>query len=180
MNTQILLTSFDTWLPHQVSNSSDDLLAEIVKLNCLPFSLIFLRKLTVDILQASTQVITTIEEKQPDIIICCGMAQKRTNLTVESCATCQDSLLKTTVNLETLVAGLAQTQISHDAGKFVCEGLYYRVLNYLVEHHSNKCCVFVHVPVLTTANLACIRADFLLIIERLAAFWQINYSVNHV
>ncbi|MGQ4648292.1 pyroglutamyl-peptidase I family protein [Lyngbya aestuarii] len=174
MNTKILLTSFDTWLPHQVSNSSDDLLEEIVQFNSGSFSLIFLRKLTVDILEASTKVISTIEELQPDIIICCGMAEKRSNLTVESCATCQDSLLTTTVDLEGLVAGLAQTKISHDTGKFVCEGLYFQVLKYLVEYHHNKCCIFVHVPVLTSANLACIQSDFQLIIERLAAFHQIN------
>ncbi len=32
MNRKILFTSFTTWLPHQKSNSSDDLLKEILNL----------------------------------------------------------------------------------------------------------------------------------------------------
>jgi pyroglutamyl-peptidase len=178
MNGKILLTSFQTWLPHQNSNASDDLLEAIAQLNILSPSLTFLRQLPVDVPQSSHLVIDKIEELQPDCIICCGMAECRINLTVESCATCNDDLLKTSVNLEKLVAESVGTEISHDAGKFVCEGLYYEVLSYLrcrrrcyrTSLNLHTCCIFVHVPVLTPENSPGIVADFRLIIEKVASF----------
>jgi len=212
MNRKILLTSFQTWLPHQTSNSSDDLLGEIAQMDALSTSLTLLRQLPVNVPEASSRVIAKIEELQPDGIICCGMAESRTKLTVESCATCgyasyrgslysyclyicrilrlkglQDflqcllaistqpdsRLIKSSVDLEKLVAGLAGTEISHDAGKFVCEGLYYQVLKYLRERKLNISCIFVHVPVLTQDNSLSIVADFQLIIEKMASFTKI-------
>ncbi|EGJ29533.1 MULTISPECIES: pyrrolidone-carboxylate peptidase [Moorena] len=168
MNKKILLTSFQTWLPDQVSNSSDDLLGKIAQTNDLSASLTFLRQLPVDIAEASAQVIATIDQIQPDGIICCGMASKRHKLTVESCATREDACLQTPVNLEQLIAALSGCEISHDAGKFVCEGLYYEVLKYLGEHHLNTSCIFVHVPVLNPENLPGILADFRIILEQMA------------
>jgi pyroglutamyl-peptidase len=167
MNTKILLTSFATWLPHQKSNSSDDLLTEIAKLESP--SLRFVRQLPVDVFKASRLVIDKIAELQPDSIICCGMAESRTKLTVESCATCGDALINTWVDLEKLVAEAAEIEISHDAGKFVCEGLYYEVLKYLQERNLSTHCIFVHVPVLTQDNLPGIVADFHRIIQKMAA-----------
>lgn len=209
MNRKILLTSFQTWLPHQNSNSSDDLLEKIAQLDSFSASLTFLRQLPVDVSQASSQVIAKIEELQPNGIICCGMAERRPQLTVESCATrgytsyrirlysycmslCRhlrlkglqiflqnllitsnlsDSILiKTSVDLEELLAETQNTQISHEAGKFVCEGLYYAVLKYLRQHNSNIPCIFVHVPVLTPDNSPDIVADFQVIIDKIADF----------
>jgi len=169
MNGKILLTSFQTWLAHQRSNASDDLLEKIAQLNSLSPSLTFLRQLPVDVPQSSRRVIDKIEELQPDVIICCGMAECRTKLTVESCATCNNDLLKTSVSLEKLVAELASTEISHDAGKFVCEGLYYEVLSYVRSRNLHTCCIFVHVPVLTPENSPAIVADFQFIIEKVAS-----------
>ncbi len=54
MKKRILLTSFDTWLKDQQSNSSDDLLLEVTKLELLPDYLTFLRQLPVDVQLAST------------------------------------------------------------------------------------------------------------------------------
>jgi pyroglutamyl-peptidase len=208
MNKKILLTSFQTWLPHQISNSSDDLLEKIAQLDTLSPSLSFLRELPVDVAEASRRVIAKIEELQPDSIICCGMAERRSTLTVESCATCRDALprirlynhclsickslrlkglqdflpslfgindkpdsilIKTWVELEKLLAETAGTEISHDAGKFVCEGLYYEVLKYLRKHNLNSSCIFVHVPVLTPENSPSIVADFQMIIDKIAS-----------
>ena len=168
MTTKFLLTSFDTWLPDQKSNSSDDLLAKISLDKSLPASVKFLRKLPVDAELAPSLTIAQIDQLQPDIIICCGMAASREKLTVESCACCDRDLLKTTVNLEQLVTDLPTTEISHEAGKFVCEALYYAILKYLADSQLNTKCIFVHVPILTAENAAKILADFLLILTRLA------------
>jgi pyroglutamyl-peptidase len=168
MPQKILLTSFQTWLPHQVSNSSDDLLGEISQIEKLSPQLIFLRKLPVNVSEASSRVIAKIKQLQTKAIICCGMAENRTKLTVESCATCGETLIKTSVNLEQVVTKLTECEISHDAGKFVCEGLYYEVLKYLQDHKNNTPCIFVHVPVLTPDNTPSIVADFRLIIQRVS------------
>lgn len=204
MHRKILLTSFQTWLPHQTSNSSDDLLEKIAQLDGLPASLTFLRQLPVDVSKASRCAIAKIEELQPDCIICCGMAESRSTLTVESCATRRDALflirlyrycitfaqrlrvkklqdflsilfgishgqnsilIKTSVNLDTLLEKTLATQISHDAGKFVCEGLYYEILNHLRQSNCNSPCIFVHVPLLTPNNSHSIVADFQRIVE---------------
>ncbi|MEH2109122.1 pyroglutamyl-peptidase I family protein [Nostoc sp.] len=168
MKKRILLTSFDTWLKDQQSNSSDDLLLEVTKLDLIPHHLTFLRQLPVDVQLASAQVMEKIKAIQPDYIICCGMAASRTQLSVEAVASWKEIVLQTEVDLEKLVAGAATIQISHDCGKFVCEGLYYSVLDYLSQNKLTARCIFVHVPVLNQENLMGILADFVLIINKLA------------
>jgi len=170
MSKKVLLTSFTTWLPHQKSNSSDDLLHEVTKNNSFPASLMTLRNLPVDIHQASNLVIQHINQVNPDLIINCGMAEKRKVLTLESQARCENHLIETWVNLEKLTVGLKMTNISHDAGNFVCEGLYYSMLKYLRDRHLQTPCIFVHVPLLSAQNLPDIKADFSEIIHRLLSF----------
>lgn len=164
MSRKILLTSFQTWLFHQGSNSSDDLLAKLPKHHFSDRCLILLRGLPVDTNKATDRVLLGIQLLQPDAIICCGMAELRSQLTVESNAWCSNRQLKTTVNLEALTAALPRVRISHDAGKFVCEGLYYEVLNYLEIMKFPIPCIFVHVPVLTASNLPDIIENFLILL----------------
>ncbi|MCG6135907.1 MAG: peptidase C15 [Nostoc sp. LLA-1] len=168
MAKRILLTSFEIWLSDQQSNSSDDLLLEVLKVDLLPHDLKFLRRLPVDVDLASLQVIQKISELQPDYIICYGMAASRTKLSLEAVASCKESVLHPVVELEKLVTGATAIEISYDCGKFVCEGLYYSVLNYLCQNQLATPCIFVHVPVLNSENLPGILADFLLIINNLA------------
>jgi pyroglutamyl-peptidase len=184
MNKRLLLTSFDTWLPHQKSNSSDDLLIEVAKLEKIPLDLTFERQLPVNIEQASSRVIQKICQIQPLVVICCGMAESRTKLTVElnACSmsllhnssidslteNCKETVLQTKVDLKKLVKGGRKIEISYDCGKFVCEGLYYSVLDYIRQSQQELDCIFVHVPILTEENLQVIIDDFLLIIHQLA------------
>jgi pyroglutamyl-peptidase len=168
MSNKVLLTSFTTWLPHQLSNSSDDLLNEISRLDAFS-SLTFLRLLPVDIELASSCVIAKINELQPDIVICCGMAESRILLSIESTATCGEMVLTTSVNLLKLVTN-STAIVSEDAGKFVCEGLYYSVLKYILDHNLNTHCIFIHVPILTEQNLAEIVSDFKLIVHKIKYF----------
>jgi pyroglutamyl-peptidase len=163
--TTILLTSFDIWLPHHRSNASDDLLEAIFQLNFTAASLSFLRKLPVDRDRASKLAIDFIDRLQPDVIICCGMAESRQQLSIESNARCDREILKTSVDLEKLLDRLSATFISHDAGKFVCEGLYYQVLNYLSFKQLNSQCIFVHVPVLKESNEQEVIEDFCSIVK---------------
>ncbi len=168
MTTKFLLTSFDTWQTHQKSNSSDDLLARISQIKSLPYSMTYLRKLPVDFQLAPNLAIAKINELQPDTIICCGMAESRQKLTAESCACCDNNTLKTAVDLADLIADLPTIKISNDAGKFVCEALYYAVLKHLADSQLSTKCIFVHVPILTAENTDQILADFSLVIRRMA------------
>jgi pyroglutamyl-peptidase len=167
--SNILLTSFQTWLPHQQSNSSDDLLEKVAKLDGSPHSLTLMRHLPVDIERASERAIAKINELQPDIIICCGMAESRHQLSIESNASKGYRVLKTPLDLDRLVDGSVGTTISHNAGKFVCEGLYYSLLHHLQTNNLKKHGLFVHVPVLNRDNVDRIVADFELIMQRIAS-----------
>ncbi len=62
MSIKLLLTSFQTWLPHQTSNSSDDLLEIIQKQQSNEDSLFFLRNLPVNTELATQKVIETTKE----------------------------------------------------------------------------------------------------------------------
>ncbi|MEM8720007.1 MAG: peptidase C15 [Cyanobacteria bacterium P01_G01_bin.39] len=167
MKPKILLTSFQTWLPHHKSNSSDDLLQLLPQQQDF-VSLHFLRQLPVDIQLATQLVISKIQTLEPNGIICCGMAEKRDKLTIESQAICDDRCLYTLVNLTELIKQLSQTELSKDAGKFVCEGLYYQVLEYTQSLTREIPCIFVHVPKINKNNQAIIQQDFDLIIKYLA------------
>jgi pyroglutamyl-peptidase len=162
---KILLTSFQTWLPHQTSNSSDDLLAIIEQQSCDFAALFCLRQLPVNIAQASQKAIASLAQTPFDAIVCCGMAERRKKLSLESNAVGCDRCLYTSINLSELVKLLTDTTISHDAGKFVCEGLYYQLLNHLELAKISIPCLFVHVPKLNSTNLKIIQQDFYFILR---------------
>lgn len=172
----VLLTSFAPWKAHQLSNSSDDLLLEIGKMGT-PSWLHLLRQLPVNVPVAKEIIIGKIQQLQPQTVICCGMAESRTKLNVESKAVVRGDSLHTRVDLEALTAGLNSTEISDDAGRFVCNGLYYAILYYLQSRHPDIRpldiqglfdiqCLFVHVPILTPANQKNVIADFSSILKR--------------
>ncbi len=73
-----------------------------------------------DLQLAQTQVMEKITELLPDGIICCGMTQKQTQLSVESNADFGQTVLSTTLNLKQLVVKTGNYEISHDCGQFVC------------------------------------------------------------
>lgn len=161
---RLLLTSFTTWLPHQKSNSSDDLLAELLQRNG-SIDLHLLRQLPVDFVLAPQQTIAHIQKLRPQIVVCCGMAESRSKLTVESQALQGDRVLKTRFNLLKLITELSMTEIGHDAGRFVCNATYFAIL----EHLQDSPCLglFVHVPILTEVNYKAIVSDFEMLLQRL-------------
>lgn len=167
MPRSILLTSFDIWRPHQRSNSSDDLLEIISHQNPYPQQLHFLRQIPVDFQLAPNQLLAKVDALQPNIIICCGMAESRHLLTVESNGKHNGEIITTPLNLEALITDLPTTAISHDAGQFVCNWLYYSLLKYSHKQQLQSHCLFIHVPVLTAQNTELVVSDFLMIVQRL-------------
>lgn len=167
----ILITSFRPWKAHQGLNASDVLLERVSA--HLPSNVIFLRGLPVNFDLAPIRVISHIVQYRPRVILCCGMAENRKMLTVEQWGTDQDRRLETSIDLQTLVKQTIYTRISEDAGTFVCNRLYYRVLHHLDQplkqplDQPPPVALFIHVPLMTAANQAVIEFDFLKIVEHL-------------
>lgn len=161
MRPSLLLTSFDTWLPHQKSNTSDDLLGQVVQFDSFPKSRSLLRKLPVDKRLATDLAIDRLEAIQPHAIICCGMAESYPKMMLESQAKRGENRLQTTLDLNPLLASLTTTGISHDAGSFVCNDFYYGVLDYIQKRQLPCYCLFVHVPIISDDNLPQLQTDFL-------------------
>lgn len=162
----ILLTSFQVWRPDQISNSSDDLLQIVAATYPRIATLRFLRRVPVHFDLAPRQVIGTIESERPAAVICCGMGEPRRRLGLESSAVNPEGRkLRSPLPLTLLSQDLRATEISHDAGSFVCNCLYYEVLNYL--QTSSIPGLFVHVPRLTPQNTQAIASDFMQVLERM-------------
>jgi pyroglutamyl-peptidase len=149
----ILLTSFATWRADQRSNASDDLVAEVAQMSDLAPFLATLRQLPVNTPIARSLTIYKFEQIRPTLLLCCGMAETRQRLSLETQAVQGESVLKTNLDLERLVASLDQhpIEISQDAGRFVCNSLYHAMLNYLKRYPDYQT-LFVHVPRLTSTN----------------------------
>lgn len=166
MNNTLLITSFSTWKSHHITNSSDDLLHLLSERELGAFN--FLRKLPVEFELAPQHVLAKFNELRPKVLVCCGMAEERTKLNIESRAVLNEQILQTSVDLDKLTADLLMTEISHDAGEFVCNTLYYKTLEHLSSQEENHHSIFVHVPVITEENKSLLVADFISIIERLS------------
>lgn len=173
MTKQILLTSFDTWQAHQASNASDDLLVAMSQQKLfenVKAKIKLLRKLPVAFALAPQQVIAEMDALQPDFVICCGMAESRQDLTLESNGKHQEDVLWTAIDLDRLLEKLVTPKVSHDAGTFVCNHLYYAVLKHIQSQQSSCQCLFIHVPILSETNHPSILKDFLVILQRLSSF----------
>ncbi|MGP1387395.1 MAG: pyroglutamyl-peptidase I family protein [Thainema sp.] len=182
MSPKILLTSFTIWEDHHQSNSADDLL-ELMTQECdriipsLSTQLHYLRQLPVDYDHAPARIIEAVNHLQPHSIICCGMAETRPRLSVESCGTHRhdrDDVYHTPLPLDQLIQDLTFTDISYDAGSFVCNHTYYSVLKHVHSQRLSSPCLFVHVPVLTTDNQAAILTDFTQIVQRISVWVEFS------
>jgi pyroglutamyl-peptidase len=142
-------------------------MTEVLKIIVPKPPLHLLRQIPVDFELAPAQVIAHVQSLQPDWIICCGMAESRQHLSLEVQATCGAETLQTKARLNDYVQSLRCTELSHDAGQFVCNHLYYAVLRYLNDRNLKSHCIFVHVPILTPANLGVILVDFLALLHQI-------------
>ncbi|MEM9568737.1 MAG: peptidase C15 [Cyanobacteria bacterium P01_E01_bin.34] len=164
MTPTILATSFRPWLPHQPSNSSDDLLALLQTHPCGD-GIVFLRQLPVDTDLASREIDNAIRTHHPHTILCCGMAEKRKHLNLERYARNDGFTLATALPLDELVQQLAHTRISHDAGTYVCNDTYYRLLHSIQRDKASIQALFIHVPILTVHNQNRLLSDLCTLVK---------------
>ncbi|MGK7907928.1 MAG: peptidase C15 [Synechococcus sp.] len=162
----VLATSFKTWLPHQPTNSSDDLLG-LLKSSPSGEFVTCLRKLPVHSERACESIVSAISRQETRLLLCCGMAEGRQRLNLEQFARNGSSRLSTTLPLAEVAASLPNTCISYDAGNFVCNETYYRLLHFTQNHRPQTQVLFVHVPVLTPENHPPLLDDFCSLISTL-------------
>ena len=190
MSKTVLITSFATWKNNQHANSSDELLAAVSQTYALPSSIYLLRQLPVNTPVAKEMAIAQVIRLQPQVMLCCGMAEPREKLSLELRAVVNNQVLQTSVHLTELMKDLSHSEISHDAGRFVCNSFYYSMMDYFrmndsINHssinHSSiqgsqgfdlqsvdlQCaCLFIHVPILTNLNRSQILMDFFKILNK--------------
>jgi pyroglutamyl-peptidase len=147
MSTQFLITTFTTWLPHQRSNAADDLIDRVAQAG-LPAGTELLRHLPVDSQESWTIVEAAMQRFRPARIIACGMAESRDRLCLEQQARRDDRIRRSAIDFAPWATRLQLGELSFDAGDFVCNDLYFSILE-AIDQDSYGCetkALFVHVP----------------------------------
>ncbi|MEM1280980.1 MAG: peptidase C15 [Cyanobacteria bacterium P01_H01_bin.152] len=176
----LLITTFAPWKAHQTTNSSDDLVALLCNRQLLPTRTRVLRNLPVHFQLAPSQVIAAMYQYRPTTVVCCGMAETRSRLNLERYAHGLGERLETPLNLSQLAAGLEWTTISHNAGNFVCNALYYELLRHIQKHDLGVQSLFLHVPQLNNYNRQPLIQDFVSVLSRLpTGTTGSRHSVDH-
>jgi pyroglutamyl-peptidase len=165
----LLVTSFAPWKAHQASNASDDLVALMQARRYLPTNTIVMRQLPVHFQLAPCQVLSAMLKQRPSVVVCCGMAEQRSLLTLERYAHQQQQRLETSLDVQHLCQFTQWTTVSHDAGSYVCNDLYFQLLTYIQKYRLPMHGLFVHVPPLHPYNQDAIVHDFATVLSHLAA-----------
>ncbi|MEL6159729.1 MAG: peptidase C15 [Cyanobacteria bacterium J06623_5] len=156
----LLITTFQPWRAHQQANTSDELVATLAKQSRLPSNSVLLRQVPVSFDIAPIRIISEIYRVRPGAVICCGMAENRSYLSLEQQATCAHRRLQTKVDLPALLEGTVLSQISHDAGRYVCNHLYYKVLENVSAAQPPVGVIFAHIPALSADSTPFVLNDF--------------------
>ncbi|MGG6242171.1 peptidase C15 [Nodosilinea sp. AN01ver1] len=164
----MLLTTFAPWRAHQPSNAADDLVAYLHQRQQIPSGTTVLRHIPVSFELAPIRVMAKLVELRSPVVVCCGMAEGRSHLHLERYGKGNDLALETPLPLEKLMAGTHLTGISDDAGTYVCNHLYYRLLDAIAQYRWPVQALFVHIPTLTPATQPLLAHDLTLILKRLA------------
>ncbi|PSR12509.1 hypothetical protein C8255_26550, partial [filamentous cyanobacterium CCP3] len=156
------------WRAHQPSNAADDLVTHLLQQQQIPTGTSVLRHIPVSFELAPIRVMAKLVELRSPVVVCCGMAEGRSQLHLERYGKGNDLALETPLPLEKLMAGTHLTGISDCAGTYVCNHLYYRLLDAIAHHRWPAQALFVHIPPLTPATRPLLAHDLALILKRLA------------
>jgi pyroglutamyl-peptidase len=175
----MLLTTFAPWRAHQTSNAADDLVAHLQKDRHIPAGTTVMRHIPVSFELAPIRVLAKVVELRPPVVVCCGMAEGRSHIHLERYGKGDDRSMATRLPLEALVADTHLSGISDDAGTYVCNHLYYRLLGAIAHHHWPIQALFVHIPPLTPATQPLLASDLALVLRRLTSITTVpNYSLR--
>ena len=164
----LLITSFRPWRSHQRSNASHDLIAAMQAAGQLPRDTVWLAQVPVNFQLAPIAVISEIYRVRPRAVICCGMAENRPYLSLEQQAKGASDYRQTHLDLADLLADTWLSEVSYDAGGYVCNWLYYCVLQAIETSAMELPCLFVHVPVLSTYTQRWIQRDLSAVLKKVS------------
>jgi pyroglutamyl-peptidase len=134
-----------------------------------PSNAVPLRRLPVHCELSTIQVLAQMAALQPAVVVCCGMAEARSHLTLEQYARRGDRRLRTDLDLAVLCHGLGLTTLSEDAGNYVCNHLYFDVLTAIATGRGTCRGLFVHVPCLHPRTQPWLLLEFLTVLHRVQA-----------
>lgn len=134
----------------------------------LPAQTVWLSQVPVSFAIAPIRVINAMYRFCPRAVVCCGMAEKRAYLSLEQQGKGAAQSLQTDLNLVELLADTRLSQISDDAGDYVCNALYYQVLQAIQKRAITTPCLFVHVPVLRESTRSLIQSDMRLVLNKVS------------
>lgn len=160
----VLITTFRPWRAHQRQNSSEELVRKIRPQ--LPADCRWMTSVPVNFETAAAQVIAELHQLMPRAVICCGMAEKRAHLSIECCARYSTQTLFTPVDAEQLLTETWLSELSFDAGRYVCNHLYYEVLKAICDRNLPIKAIFLHIPPLTPQNTPLLAHDFCQILNQ--------------
>lgn len=154
----------------------------------MPPDAVWLRHVPVSFALAPVRVESEIMRLRPRAVICCGMAEKRQRLSIERqakrfpqkydvpngnapapVADEQVSILQTTMDVRRLMTGTVLSEVSEDAGAYVCNDLYYNVLKLVDQVSWEMAGVFIHIPVVNPNNKTFLLQDFFKIVSQISA-----------
>ena len=168
-NVLFLITGFDPF-----GNSNRNASAEAVR--CLPAMLgdhtIVTATLPVVYDKCADALYALLDEHQPDCVLCLGQAAGREGISIEHAAvnvkasSIPDNAgvtfsgekiaengaesLPSNLPLKELTGALREvgipTKISYSAGTYVCNNLFYHLMQYASEHARRMLCGFIHIP----------------------------------
>ncbi|MEL6401951.1 MAG: peptidase C15 [Cyanobacteria bacterium J06626_4] len=174
----LLLTSFAPWKAHQRTNAADDLIALARARNQLPGQTLLMRHLPVHWQLASGQVLAALFKHRPAAVVCCGMAEKRAFLSLERYAHHRCDRLETALCLPDLCAEMQWTTVSDDAGNYVCNALYYQLLDCIQQSSLPTQCLFIHVPPISAHNRELLVHDFAQVLVRISHHQRQEYLTS--
>ncbi|WP_052050962.1 hypothetical protein [Leptolyngbya sp. KIOST-1] len=174
----MLLTTFAPWRAHQCSNAADDLVAHLQQHHHIPLGTTVVRHIPVSFELAPIRVVAKLVELRPAVVVCCGMAEKRRHLHLERYGKNGEDWLATALPLDSLLLGTHLTSISEDAGTYVCNHLYHRLLGSIAQHRWPIHALFVHIPPLTPATQPLLAYDLTLILKRLATVTSRTHALQ--
>ena len=170
----------------------------------MPPDVVWLRHVPVSNELAAILVGSEIMRLRPRAVICCGMAEKRQQLSierqakrverqarreaqsikreleisktelpphaaaVESTTAKPVSILQTTMDIEYLMADTLLSEVSEDAGTYVCNFLYYDLLDLVCRVNWEMAGVFIHIPIFNPDSQAILLQDFLKIVNKIS------------
>jgi pyroglutamyl-peptidase len=132
-------------------NSSNILLDNIIKNNKIDY--LYLEN---EFIESENQLIEKIKGNKYDFIFSFGQKPVLKSIYIEKIGTNKKNKMETNYNIVGLKCFLEKyykIKISENAGKYLCNNIYYKGLNYINENKLKAKMVFIHIPKINNMDI---------------------------